>query len=65
MSDRRVVITGIGAVTPFGVGVKKLWNNVIAGNSAAVPITSVDVSKLPTRFAAQLQLEEDDLDTLV
>lgn len=33
MSKRRVVVTGMGAVTPFGVGVKTLWDNLIAGNS--------------------------------
>ena len=33
MSKRRVVVTGMGAVTPFGVGVKKLWDNLVEGNS--------------------------------
>ncbi len=50
MIERRVVVTGIGAVTPFGVGVKRYWENISRGNSAASLITSFDVSNLPSLF---------------
>ncbi len=62
---RRVVITGIGAVTPFGVGREAFDDAVLAGRSAAAPITQFDVSALPTRFAAQVPLCDEDLDPLI
>jgi 3-oxoacyl-[acyl-carrier-protein] synthase II len=65
MNDRRVVITGIGAVTPYGVGAELFWNNIVEGKSAARPITSFDVSQLPTKFAAQVPLSEPELDAYV
>ncbi|MEO8711977.1 MAG: beta-ketoacyl-ACP synthase II [Parafilimonas sp.] len=52
---RRVVITGIGAVTPLGNSVKEFWDNIIAGKSAAVPITKFDASKFKTRFACEVK----------
>lgn len=65
MIERRVVVTGIGAVTPFGVGVKRFWENISRGNSAASLITSFDVSNLPTQFAAEVPLDDKDLDPLI
>jgi len=52
MTERGVVVTGIGAVTPYGVGRKEFWENIAAGASAAALITSFDVSSLPTQFVA-------------
>ena len=55
MSERRVVITGMGAVTPLGLDVNTTWTNLIAGKSGVTPITSWDASKYDCRFAAQVQ----------
>src|ERR1700739_1885806 len=52
---RRVVITGIGAVTPLGNSVKEFWDNIVAGKSAAAPITKFDASKFKTRFACEVK----------
>ncbi|MCX6136924.1 MAG: beta-ketoacyl-ACP synthase II [Ignavibacteriales bacterium] len=52
---RRVVITGMGAVTPIGLTVDEYWKNLLAGVSGAGPITYFDVSIYETRFAAQLK----------
>src|ERR1700745_538315 len=52
---RRVVITGIGAVTPLGNSVKEFWNNIVAGKSVAGPITKVDASKFKTQFACEVK----------
>ena len=40
----RVVITGMGAITPLGNSVKEFWNNIVSGKSAAAPITKFDAS---------------------
>jgi 3-oxoacyl-[acyl-carrier-protein] synthase II len=54
MSQRRVVITGLGAVTPLGLDVPTTWANLIAGKSGVSPITSWDASRYDCRFAAQV-----------
>lgn len=48
---RRVVVTGLGAVTPLGVNVKDFWEALIAGKSGAGPITYFDTSAYDTHFA--------------
>ncbi len=55
MSDRRIVITGMGAVTPLGLDVPTTWANLIAGKSGVSAITSWDASKYDCRFAAQVK----------
>jgi 3-oxoacyl-[acyl-carrier-protein] synthase II len=55
MSQRRIVITGMGAVTPLGHDVATTWANLIAGKSGVSPITSWDASKYACRFAAQVK----------
>ena len=55
---RRVVVTGIGLVTPLGSGVKPTWERLIAGESGIRGIQSFDVSDLPAKVAAQLQRGE-------
>ena len=50
---RRVVITGLGAVTPVGVGVKAYWDAITAGRSGAGPLTLVDPEQLPSKVAAE------------
>ncbi len=52
---RRVVITGLGAVTPLGLDVPTTWSNVIAGRSGAGPITQFDAAAFKTRFACEVK----------
>ena len=51
---RRVVVTGIGLVTPLGVGLERNWNSLISGRSGIRPIQSFEVSDLPAKIAAQV-----------
>lgn len=53
--SRRVVITGIGLVTPLGHSIDDFWDNIISGRSGVSTITRFDVSELPTRIAAQVK----------
>ncbi len=46
MIKRRVVITGLGAVTPIGLNVSEFWNGLIVGKNGAAPITHFDASNL-------------------
>lgn len=52
---KRVVITGLGAITPLGNSVTEFWDNILAGKSAAGPITKFDASKFKTRFACEVK----------
>jgi 3-oxoacyl-[acyl-carrier-protein] synthase II len=52
---RRVVITGIGAVTPLGNDAETFWENLIAGKSGAGPITLFDTTGYPVNFACELK----------
>jgi 3-oxoacyl-[acyl-carrier-protein] synthase II len=54
-SRRRVVVTGMGALTPVGLTVKETWDNLLRGKSGAGPITSFDASNYDTRFACELK----------
>ena len=51
---RRVVITGLGALTPFGEGVDLVWNSLIAGKSAITKITKFDVAEYTSQIAGQV-----------
>lgn len=51
---RRVVVTGMGMVSPLGAGVKTNWDRLIAGQSGVAPVTRFDVSDLPSRIAGQI-----------
>ncbi|MEK5184141.1 beta-ketoacyl-ACP synthase II [Solibacillus sp. FSL R5-0691] len=55
MEKRRVVVTGIGAVSPVGNSAEQAWENVIAGKSGIGPLTRVDVSKFPVSVAAEVR----------
>lgn len=55
MSRRRVVITGVGTVSPLGNTLKDTWPALLAGTSGVVPIDSFDVSAFSTRFAATVK----------
>src|SRR5216117_4132421 len=52
---RRVVITGMGCVTPIGIGREAFWNGLQRGESGVRRIESFDVSKSPVKIAAQVQ----------
>ncbi len=55
MEIKRVVVTGLGALTPIGNNVEQYWNGLINGVSGAAPITYFDASKFKTRFACEVK----------
>jgi len=55
MNKRRVVVTGLGIVSPVGNDVATAWQNVVAGNSGIGPITHFDASAFPTRIAGEVK----------
>jgi len=55
MMKRRVVITGMGAISPLGSDLNTLWNNLVSGKSGVSTITAFDASELPTRIAAEVK----------
>ncbi len=55
MELKRVVITGLGAITPIGNDVATTWANALAGVSGAAPITHFDASKFKTQFACEVK----------
>lgn len=60
---RRVVVTGVGMVTPVGTGVEKTWEALLAGKSGIGPITKFDPGDLPTKIAGEV-LDFDPADYL-
>jgi 3-oxoacyl-[acyl-carrier-protein] synthase II len=52
---RRVVITGLGALTPIGNNVNEFWANLLSGKSGAAPITRFDASAFKTKFACEVK----------
>ena len=55
MELKRVVVTGIGAVTPVGNTAEETWANLLAGKSGAAPITSFDTTNFKTKFACEVK----------
>jgi 3-oxoacyl-[acyl-carrier-protein] synthase II len=55
MEPRRVVVTGLGALTPIGNTLSEYWEGLISGTSGAAPITYFDASKFKTQFACELK----------
>ena len=55
MSKRRVVVTGLGIVSPVGNSVQAAWDNILAGNSGIGPITNFDAADFPVRFAGEIR----------
>ncbi|MDX2061649.1 MAG: beta-ketoacyl-ACP synthase II [Bacteroidia bacterium] len=55
MTERRVVVTGLGALTPLGLTVPAFWDNLVAGVSGAGPITRFDSTEFRTKFACELK----------
>jgi 3-oxoacyl-[acyl-carrier-protein] synthase II len=55
MDKKRVVVTGLGMITPLGIGVKDSWDSLIAGRSGIRRITHFDSSNFPTKIAGEVQ----------
>jgi len=55
MNRRRVVVTGLGLVSPVGIGVEEPWDALVAGKSGIGPITLFDASAFPTRIAGEVK----------
>ena len=55
MSKRRVVITGLGVISPVGNSVEDAWASILAGKSGIGPITHFDVSGFPVRFGGEVR----------
>jgi 3-oxoacyl-[acyl-carrier-protein] synthase II len=55
MEIKRVVVTGLGAITPVGNSPEETWKNLLAGVSGAAPITQFDSSKCKTHFACEIK----------
>ena len=55
MSKRRVVVTGLGIISPVGSTVPTAWENILNGKSGIAPITRMDVSAFPVRFGGSVQ----------
>jgi len=54
MGERRVVVTGLGAITPLGCSVQAFWDGLVAGRSGVRPVTKFDASEYPSRIAADV-----------
>lgn len=52
---RRVVITGLGPITPVGIGKDRFWDSLIQGKSGIGPITRFDTSNFSTKIAAEIK----------
>jgi 3-oxoacyl-[acyl-carrier-protein] synthase II len=55
MSKRRVVVTGLGVVSPVGIGVKTAWDNILAGKSGITKITKFDASAFTSTIAGEVK----------
>lgn len=55
LSRRRVVVTGLGVVSPVGNTVDEAWSGILAGKSGIGPITRIDVSAFPVRFGGEVR----------
>ena len=55
MELRRVVVTGMGALTAIGNSLEDYWNGLLAGRSGAAPITRFDAERFKTRFACEIK----------
>ena len=55
MALKRVVVTGLGALTPIGNNIEEYWNGLMNGVSGAAPITYFDASNFKTQFACEVK----------
>ncbi|HHY69859.1 MAG TPA: beta-ketoacyl-ACP synthase II [Bacillota bacterium] len=56
-ANRRVVVTGLGVVSPIGIGLSEFWNNLIQGRSGIREITRFDASDFPSRIAGEVDFD--------
>ena len=61
MSNRRVVVTGLGLISPVGNDVNSSWNNIIQGQSGVKQITTFDVTNFETKFAATVEIDVEEI----
>jgi 3-oxoacyl-[acyl-carrier-protein] synthase II len=62
VTKRQAVITGVGVVSPFGIGTHTFWKGLAAGESAVRPIQSFDASCFPMKFAAEVPVQTPSAD---
>jgi 3-oxoacyl-[acyl-carrier-protein] synthase II len=62
MNKKRVVVTGVGLVTPVGIGVKESWKNIVEGVSGISNITNFDLNGFPTPFSSTIAGEVKNFD---
>ncbi|XP_014370541.2 3-oxoacyl-[acyl-carrier-protein] synthase, mitochondrial [Papilio machaon] len=60
-SQRRVVVTGLGVVSPIGTGTKLVWDNLLKGHCGIVCLQEEDYKKLPCRIAGLISKQDDDI----
>lgn len=65
MELKRVVVTGLGAVTPLGNDIPSFWNNVVAGVSGAGPITRYDTEKILTKVKFSCEVKDFDVEKYI
>lgn len=62
---RRVVVTGLGLVTPLANGVGPTWKKLIAGESGAAMLTKIDTTDLPVRYGCEVPIDPDQPDSFI
>ena len=62
--DGRIVVTGLGVISPLGNNVADTWNHLVAGRAGSAPITRFDATDFTTRFACEVKefVPEDVID---
>ena len=55
MTERRIVVTGMGVITPLGLTLEEFWNNLINGKSGIVPIIQFDATEFPVKVAGEVR----------
>lgn len=55
MTASRVVVTGVGAITPLGIGIEATWQSLVRGDSGAAPITAFETERFDARFACEVK----------
>jgi len=60
MAERRVVVTGLGCITPLGIGIEESWKACVAGENGAGPITRFDAAGFKTQIAAEVKNFDPD-----